>query len=56
MGAACEVFERSLNEFKQITDSVGIPLVFLSIPAGQVINHDAWQNIIKLNPAMREKT
>lgn len=55
-GAACEVFERSLNEFKQITDSVGIPLVFLSIPAGQVINHDAWQNIIKLNPAMREKT
>jgi len=52
--SAWSYFERSLLETKKITDAREVPLLFLSIPAAQVVNQDAWLNIVELNPAMVE--
>lgn len=52
---AWAMFERSLIEIKRVTDEKNIPLVFLSIPAGQTVNQDAWSNILDMNPAMESE-
>lgn len=52
---AWDIFERTLVELKVETDAKGIPLVLLSIPAGQMVNQESWQNILNENPAMNDK-
>ena len=53
---AWQVFDETVLEIKRLADSKDKTLIFMSIPAGQTINRQAWDNILAQHPAMRDES
>lgn len=53
---AWTIFERILREVVGEAKQHGVPLVWLSVPAGQVVYDESWAAILDDEPAMTEKT
>jgi lysophospholipase L1-like esterase len=46
------LFERAMLEFAEEAHRQQVKLAILSVPASQVVNRGAWQNILNTSPAM----
>jgi hypothetical protein len=53
---AWKTYERILAAFRVETTTKQIPFIVLIVPAGQVVDSTAWENVLKTHPAMQEKT
>jgi hypothetical protein len=50
---AWAALEQVLLEFRAEARHQQIPLVVLSVPAGQVVREEAWQGVLRTHPAMQ---
>jgi len=53
---AWQVFESVIKEIRNFSEHLGIPLIVVSIPAGQAVNNEAWTRIVNKYPAMKNRT
>jgi hypothetical protein len=53
--AAWHTYERILDAFAADVQAAGSRFVLMSVPAGQVVNQDAWQRVMSENPAMQSR-
>jgi hypothetical protein len=49
-------FEMVLSEFSNAMRKRNTPWVLLSVPAGQIVNAEAWKSIVERHPAMQSES
>jgi len=52
---AWEITEAILLEFIKEGQQQNVPVVFISVPAGQIVHEQEWQNLLKKHPGMKGK-